>query len=85
MKTAYFNRFSIDLPESAIAECCHSGACDSDVDRWLGVLKLQIDADLLREELREYGAWNAEELSDHADNLARILWIAAGNLQEEIE
>jgi hypothetical protein len=44
----------------------------------------KISAYSLRAELREYGAWNEEELSNHEDNLARILWIACGNIREEL-
>ena len=40
------------------------------------------DADLLRDELREYGAWDADELADHDANLDRILWIACGDITE---
>lgn len=36
----------------------------------------------LKRKLREYGAWDDEELADHAQNLQRILWIAAGDITE---
>ncbi len=35
-----------------------------------------LDADELRDELREYGAWDDTELADHDANLNRILWQA---------
>ena len=34
-------------------------------------------------ELREYGAWDAEQLANHDDNLDRLLWIACCDLREE--
>lgn len=34
------------------------------------------------DELREYGAWDAEALEDHDRNLIRLLWIACGDLAE---
>lgn len=37
----------------------------------------------LREELREYGAWDDDELQCHATNLARISWLAACDIMEE--
>jgi hypothetical protein len=37
----------------------------------------------LREELREYGAWDAEDLANHAANLARLLWLACGDLVDQ--
>jgi len=42
-------------------------------------LELQQD---LRDELKEYGAWNDEELSEHSDNLKRALWLACLDAQE---
>ena len=41
-----------------------------------------IDADLLRSELREYGAWDDAESADHEKNLDRILWIACGDISD---
>ena len=69
--------------ESAV----HPGPCDADV---LGLselprVKLQLEdlnsADV-RIVLRECGAWDDTELSNHADNLQRILWIAAGDIRD---
>lgn len=83
MKTALFNRFEIELPSECVRDCSHSGSCDEDVQLWLKEIQINIDPETLRSELREYGAWSAEELSDHHANLGRILWIAAGNIREE--
>lgn len=38
----------------------------------------------VRDELAEYGAWDAEDLADDAYNLHRLLWIAAGNVREQL-
>jgi hypothetical protein len=43
----------------------------------------KIDPELLRSELKEYGAWDANELANHEDNLDRILWIAGCDIREE--
>lgn len=82
--TAYFNSFEITLTETCILDCSHSGACDDDVDYWYEKLNLNIDSEELRLELKNYGAWDALELSDHVQNIKRIIWIAAGNLREEL-
>jgi hypothetical protein len=37
----------------------------------------------LSAELKEYGAWDAEELADHEQNLQRILWLASGDITEQ--
>lgn len=63
----------------------HRGACDNDVAAGKQVPNIQaqldaIDPAKLRRELKEYGAWEDDELSDHSANLDRILWLAAGNI-----
>jgi hypothetical protein len=84
-QTAYFNRFSLDLPSEAVTDCSHQGACDDDVEHWAA--KIQRPSDItpeaLRSELKEYGAWDSTELSDDDANWKRLIWIAAGNIKEE--
>lgn len=63
----------------------HQGQCDKDVLALSRVpeIKAQLDAidpEVLKSELREYGAWDKDELADHAQNLQRILWLAAGDI-----
>lgn len=85
MKTAYFNRFSIDLPEQCILDCSSPGQDASEsVAYWLPQITLELDEEKLRAELKEYGAWDNEALADHSANLERILWSAACNLREEL-
>lgn len=67
----------------------HQGQCDSDIAELLqeDYIKTQVagwNPDKLRAELKEYGAWEEDELQDHADNCARMLWIICGNIQEEV-
>lgn len=38
----------------------------------------------LRDELHEYGAWNHDELTDDTTNRERIVWIAGGNIRDEM-
>jgi hypothetical protein len=65
----------------------HQGQCDDDV-QWLSEqpeIRAQldkIDPEILKEELRAYGAWEDDQLQDHEENLQRILWIAAGDIVE---
>ncbi len=37
----------------------------------------------IRNELAEYGAWDAHELQDDNANRERIVWIARGNIADE--
>jgi hypothetical protein len=67
----------------------HPGQCHEDVEHLSKVPVIarqlqKIDPERLILELREYGAWDAEELADHEQNLQRILWIAAGTITSEI-
>lgn len=65
----------------------HSGECDDDIAylRTIPAIRRQlakINPEVLRDELREYGAWDEVELSDHDANLSRILWLLCGELVE---
>lgn len=90
-KNAWFSsssgKIELSIPLDDAASGYHSGHCDNDIAELLEkpLIKAQmmdIDPKLLAEELREYGAWNDAELSNHADNLARLLWIACGDIVE---
>lgn len=66
----------------------HQGACDDDIAAlaqkpYIAAQLAEMDADRVRDELREYGAWDDEELSDEAQNLHRLLWVSCGNINEE--
>ena len=82
---ASFNCFALRLPGDCVADCSHSGPCDADVVHWAPLVTRPADCtpDALRAELKEYGAWDADELADDAANWRRILWIAAGNISED--
>ena len=63
----------------------HQGQCDNDVRDLSKVPAIarqlaKIDPAILRDELREYGAWGENELADHDQNLQRLLWLAAGDI-----
>lgn len=65
----------------------HPGQCDDDVLALSRVPTIarqlrKLSPDSVRRELSEYGAWSADELSDHDANLQRILWIAACDINE---
>jgi hypothetical protein len=50
------------------------------IARQLKKLKPEVIAD----ELREYGAWTAEELADHNENILRLLWLASLEILETV-
>lgn len=85
MKIAYFDRFTIELPDEAVSDCHHQGDCTEDVSHWQSKLSLNIEKKLMIDELEGYGAWGREELEDLEDYELeeKLIWIAAGNIQDE--
>ena len=88
-RTAFFDRFSIEIPVEAIGDCSHQGACDEDVEFWQRMMaraEMDIseisDEDLVAE-LTDTGGADCWDLSDRDDNEQRIIWIACCNLKEE--
>lgn len=87
---AQFNRFGIKMTLAQARTASHAGDCEDDV---LELLKLpairaqraRIPTPALVAELEEYGAWDDEDLQDRAANEKRIIWIAAGNISEEVQ
>lgn len=80
-------RIELNITKKDAEICSHPGPCDNDILELSGkpAIKRQlakIPAELLASELKEYGAWDENELQDHSQNLQRILWIAAGDISD---
>jgi hypothetical protein len=75
-------RIEIPFTQEQIDSICHSGSNDAAV---ASESKPAIDPALLKSVLSEYGAWDDIELSNHADNLERVFWIAAWDCFENSE
>ena len=78
-------RIELNISADYAARGYHSGQCDLDIMalRILPDISGQLsalDRAIVRDCLREYGAWDNAELSDHAANLDRLLWIACGDI-----
>lgn len=81
-----FNYGELELPVAALEECHHQGRCDDDVEYWVDRIDWDsqtMTPDQIRSELAGHGAWDESELANDDDNRRRILWIAAGDYQEE--
>jgi hypothetical protein len=80
-----FGNFELPLPLAAAEDCHHQGACDGEVEYWQSRVNRpdSLTPEVLASELKGYGAWDADELADDAANWRRILWLAAGQYQEE--
>ena len=86
---ATFTRFEIEMTRKQALSASHMGRCDEDVQALVSHPKIKrqlkkISDEKLRDELREYGAWDHEELQDREENELRIIWIAAGNIADEL-
>ncbi len=81
-------RIELQISLSDAEGASHQGQCDDDVKAlsevpYIAEQLAKIDRTLLINELREYGAWDDEELSDHDQNIQRLLWIACGDIVEQ--
>ena len=81
-------RIELQMTLAQAQTCFHPGQCDADVLALSREPKIarqlqKLDPKLVAECLKEYGAWDEEELADHQQNLQRLLWVAACDIAEE--
>jgi hypothetical protein len=67
--------------------CHHPGPADADVlalsrKSYIVEQLAKLDRTVLAAELKDWGAWDDDELADHNENLQRILWLAACDIAE---
>ena len=84
-----FNRFELNITKAQVLATWHQGAMDDDIAALAKVPRIarqlkKLDPEQVRAELAEYGAWNEEELQDHAENLQRVLWCGVCDIWEEL-
>ncbi len=80
-------RIELNITKAQASGASHPGPCDRDVMELSDVPAIRrqlvkLDPATVAAELREYGAWNDIELADHAQNLQRLLWLAAGDISD---
>ena len=86
---ASFERFELKMTLQQAESCSQPGQdAEPDVLVLMQNPKIRrqrkkIDPDLIRQELREYGVWEEEELADDDANWQRILWLGANDISEE--
>ena len=78
----FLSDFSPELQQDL--QDCTTGGQDASpaVEYILETYNVQINPANARAHLREYGAWDEEELKDDMCNLARVVWLAACNMIE---
>jgi hypothetical protein len=80
-------RIELRIRKEDAHTCSHPGPADADVKAlsarpYIAKQLATLDPELLVSELREWGAWEPEDLTDHDVNLQRILWLAACDVSE---
>ena len=85
--TSSSGRIELDLTMEQASKGYHTGQCDRDIVELRSYPDIEnqlqaLDHLLVKAELKEMGAWDDVELSNHENNLDRLLWIACGDLIE---
>lgn len=80
-------RIELKITKTQALSCSHAGQCDDDVEALMKIPSIarqlkKLDPAIVAACLREYGAWDDLELSNHNDNLARLLWCACCDISE---
>ena len=78
-------RLELNLSKNQASIGYHAGDCAEDIGALAHNPKIAaqlavLDPAIVASTLKEYGAWDSAELSDHAANLERLLWIACGDI-----
>lgn len=80
-------KVELNITKAQARDGSHAGDCTASVFALSQESKIRrqlakLDPVEVANELREYGAWDDEELADHPANLQRLLWIACGDVSE---
>ncbi len=84
-----FNRFELNITKAQVLATWHPGAMDDDIAALAKVPRIarqlkKLDPEQVRLELAGCGAWNDDDLQDHAQNLQRVLWLGVCDIWEEL-
>lgn len=85
--TSGCGRIELQITKAQSSEAAHTGQCNTSVRELSELPKIKrqlkrVDPETLKAHLREYGAWDEDELLDHEQNLQRLLWLACGDINE---
>ena len=86
---ASLNYFDLYFTRQDVDSMPLSGQCDDTVKiiakkPYIERQFANIDNSKLIKELSEYGAWDNVELQDKQANIERIIWIACGDIKENL-
>lgn len=77
------NYLELQISKFAVEQIAQSGDNLPAVEDWIGTIAdYNISNKQLTNELREFGAWDDNELENRADNLQRLMWTACHDISE---
>ena len=85
---SFFSVAGDDLSEelrAALIDCAAPGDASSAVAFVRSQFAISGDESACKAFLRGYGAWSDDELSDHDENLNRLVWLAGCDISEQGE
>lgn len=68
----------------------HPGDCADDIcaiakESYISDQLNALDNEAVRKELTDYGSWSDSDLADHEENKRRLLWVACGDIFDNLE
>ena len=83
------NGIELNITKRQAAKGSHRGPRYKDVLELSRVPSIRRQLDRIKANsvvsfLSGYGAWDDEELADHEENKLRLLWLACGDIDEEV-
>lgn len=90
LEYTYMDSIEFGMTAEQAKQCSHSGDCEADLQEVMKdpAIYSQLNTfspKAIAKALEGYGAWDEVELADHEQNLIRFVWIAAGNIAEELD
>jgi hypothetical protein len=91
LETASFDRFELTMTQEQAESCVPRGGDALPYVKALAAKDRRLNAQLdevgpedIRDQLEEYGCWDDDELKDDEANRYRIVWIAAGDIWDNV-
>jgi len=75
----------LDITKNQAEIGYHQGECENDILELMEIPSIKrqlkkLDKQQLKKELKQYGAWDKQQLENHQENLKRWLWISCGDI-----
>ena len=80
-------RIELQITKAEARDASHQGQCDFSVfclsmKTRISRQLAKLSPELVAQELKEWGAWEDEELKNHTQNIQRLLWLACCDINE---